>query len=344
MSNNPSENINQDITAEQRKQDHIELAFKSQVKADVIDRRFYYEPMLYAHPTANRPFNFLGKELNAPMWVSSMTGGTGFAKIINQNLAKACGEYKLGMGLGSCRQLLFEDTFLADFQVRKWVGDQPLYANLGIAQIEELIDNKQLGKIDELLKKLEADGLIIHVNPMQEVLQPEGDVIKHSPIDTIKKVLDVAQYPIIVKEVGQGFGVKSMQALLSLPLAAIDFAASGGTNFALLELLRSEQLALDSFKPLAHIGHDANDMVNILNESLEQLNSKRQCNEVIISGGVKDYLDGYYLTEKAQLPAIYGQASAFLKHARGDYETLAAFVETQIKGYQIAQQFLKIRA
>jgi len=336
-----------DINAASRKQDHIELAFEAQVVHNQLDNRFYYEPLLAAHPKKETTsFEFLGKQMNAPLWVSSMTGGTEWAKIINQNLAKVCGEYKLGMGLGSCRALLTDDDCLPDFDVRKLMGDQPLYANLGIAQLEKLIETKQTKKIDELLKKLQADGLIVHINPLQEWLQPEGDIFEKSPLETIKELLQTASYPIIVKEVGQGFGKESLEELINLPLAAIDFAASGGTNFALLELKRSNALSQSLFEPLAHVGHSAEEMVNFCNEiktKFEKQGKKVKCNQIIISGGVKTFLDGYYLTEKINFDAIYGQAAGFLKYARGNYEELQAYTEGQLKGLKVAKQFLKIR-
>lgn len=353
---NPSINYtDSDTNAASRKQDHIELAFEAQVFKNQLDSRFYYEPALAGHPNKQlESFEFLGKQMNAPLWISSMTGGTEWAKIINQNLAKVCGEYKLGMGLGSCRALLTDNECLPDFDVRKFMGNQPLYANLGIAQLEKLIETKQTKKIDELLNKLQADGLIIHINPLQEWLQPEGDRFQKSPLETIKELLQTATYPIIVKEVGQGFGKESLKELLNLPLAAVDFAASGGTNFALLELKRSDTLSKTLFEPLAHIGHSAEEMVNFCNEiKLEYNNNLKdkvntsdksiKCNQIIISGGIKTFLDGYYLTEKINFEAIYGQASGFLKHARGTYEELQAYTEGQINGLRIAKQFLKIR-
>ena len=107
------------------------------------------------------------------MWVSSMTGGTAWAKTINHNLARACKDFGMGMGLGSCRSLLHSNDTFSDFNVRPFIGeDLPLYANLGIAQVEELLERGQLRKVKELVDKLEADGLIIHINPLQEWLQP----------------------------------------------------------------------------------------------------------------------------------------------------------------------------
>ena len=340
----PETHTNPDVTAEQRKADHIELAFRSQVLPSDTDTRFYYEPMLAGHPSEEDglDISFLNKQMKAPVWVSSMTGGTKYANRINHNLAKACGEFGMGMGLGSCRQLLFEDTFLKDFSVRHLIGNYPLYANLGIAQIEELIDDNKLGAIKELLTKLEADGLIIHVNPMQEWTQPEGDIIKRSPIDSIKRVLDLG-VPVIVKEVGQGFGPQSVKALLSLPLEAIDFGASGGTNFSILELFRTDKDLQEAFTPIAKVGHTAAQMVDFVNTAVIELGTQIQCKQVIVSGGIKNFLDGYYYINKLSLPAIYGQASSFLKYAREDYTTLQAHVQRQINGLKVANQFLTIR-
>ncbi len=335
-----------DPTAQVRKQDHIELAFRSQVAAVELDERFYYEPLLSAHPVspALLPFPFLGKTLRSPLWVSSMTGGTALAKTINTNLARACSEFGMGMGLGSCRQLLYANDVLADFDVRDWLGpDLPLFANLGVAQIEQLIDRNEIDRIPALLTKLRADGLIVHVNPLQEAMQPEGDVFRVPPIETIEWLMQVADYKIIVKEVGQGFGPESLRALLQLPLAAIEFAAAGGTNFAKLELLRSDPSTQFTFEKITTLGHSAEEMMGFINALTAELGDRCQAQHLIISGGIRDFLDGYYLLKKSPLSAVYGQASGFLKHAQGDYADLRAFVQSQVRGLELAQAFLRIK-
>ncbi|MBL7802924.1 MAG: type 2 isopentenyl-diphosphate Delta-isomerase [Saprospiraceae bacterium] len=336
-----------DPTAASRKQDHIEMAFQSRVESGELDRRFYYEPMLDPHPepgAAWPPLPFLGKTLRAPLWVSSMTGGTALANVINHNLARACAEFGLGMGLGSCRQLLYSDQYLPDFDVRDTIGPElPLYANLGVAQVDLLLQTGALDRLHQLLTKLRADGLIVHVNPLQEAMQPEGDHFARPPLETVQELLEKTDFKIIVKEVGQGFGPASLRALLQLPLAAIEFAAAGGTNFARLELLRSDPMRRQIFDRLAAVGHTAAEMCAFARQLKTELGDQCRVDNLILSGGVRDFLDGYYLLEKSPLPAVYGQASGFLKHARGDYAELRAFVEAQLQGLALAKAFLKVK-
>ncbi len=329
-----------------RKRDHIELAFEAQLAAAQTDSRFWYEPLLAGMPQDDvwGPIPFAGKELRLPLWVSSMTGGTAQARTINYNLARACREFGMGMGLGSCRSILWGKERFADFDLRDIAGPEvPLFANLGIAQVEQLLADKAADRIEALVAELRADGLIIHVNPLQEWLQPEGDQIRRPPIETIQEVMALMAVPLIVKEVGQGFGPKSMEALLRLPLVAVDFGASGGTNFALLEMLRADEGARAAWLPLARVGHTAEQMVHMANALSEQLGDAQRCTQLIISGGIQSFLDGYYLMSLSKLPAIYGQASAFLRYARADYESLQRYVARQAAGLIVARRYLRPR-
>lgn len=332
-----------DTEINQRKKDHINLALKSQIFES--DQRFNYEPALAGHPKPDEkyPIQLASQTLDFPMWISSMTGGAAIAKDININLAKVAAKFKLGMGLGSCRVILNDDTYLNDFALRAYIQDQPLYANLGIAQVEELINDNQIDKIKELINNIDANGLIIHINPLQEWLQPSGDRYYKSPLDCIKRIIDAIDKPIIVKEVGQGFGPASIQALLELPLAAFDFGALGGTNFSKVELLRQENPRLDALSKTVNLGHTAAEMTNMIQSIHEKHASNLKTNTIIVSGGISSYLDGYYHTQKLPLNAMFGQASAFLKYAQKGYEPLEQFVQGQIEGLQLAHQFLNIK-
>ena len=327
-----------------RKRDHIDLAFRSHMENALADKRFYYAPLLSAHPDKElKPFEFLGKQLRTPIWISSMTGGTEKASKINLNLARACAQFGMGMGLGSCRSLLDNKAHFNDFDMRAVMGNNlPLYANLGICQIETLIKDKALDKVEEMLHDLQADGLIVHINPMQESLQPEGDLLLHSPIETLQAMMEQIKTPLIVKEVGQGMGIKSLKALMELPIQALEFGAFGGTNFAKIELMRHPEKAEQTLEALSKVGHNAEEMLKWTNDIYEN-NKDIQCKELIISGGVTSCLDGYYLMKKSKIPAIYGQASVLLKHAQGEYENLEVYIQSQIKGLQLAEAYLNLR-
>lgn len=334
----------QDSNAQNRKQDHIELAFKSQTAISLIDKRFSYEPVLAAHPSnviTEKPF--LDKKIQTPIWVSSMTGGTEKAFKINSNLAKACAHFKMGMGLGSCRSLLESKERLKDFDFRKTIGnDLPFYANLGIAQVEYLLSENKEQKILDLIQLLEVDGLIVHINPLQEWLQPEGDKISVPPIDTLKRLIDKVNTKLIVKEVGQGMGKESLKALMKLPIQAIEFAAHGGTNFSKIELLRSQPEKQTLYKSIINIGHSAEEMVIDVN-SIKAENDDVLCDNFIISGGIKNFLDGYYLMKKLNAKSVYGQASELLKYAEKSYDELHQYLEMQVEGLKLAEKFLRLK-
>ncbi len=320
-----------------RKADHIVLAERARTSSSDVDVRFNYEPMFFVHPPCEQKWTtkFLSFDLDYPVWVSSMTGGTINAQRINQNLARLCGEFKLGMGLGSCRGLLSDSTLISDFSVRKYLGDQPLFANLGIAQLDELVFQKKTDLVHELVKTIECDGLIVHINPLQEWFQPEGDRFRHPPIETIKRFLDEVRYPVIVKEVGQGMGPKSLKALLDLPIAGIELGAFGGTNFTLLEKLRgSENLSREAF---IRVGHSASEMVALLNAL------PTRGKEFIISGGISTMLDGYELKSKLKANSVIGMASAFLGPALSDYQTLKDFFLRQRESLLVAKSLLEIK-
>jgi isopentenyl-diphosphate delta-isomerase len=221
--------------------------------------------------------------------------------------------------------------------------DLPLYANLGIAQLEESLREKSTDQIEALLSDLRVDGLIIHVNPLQEWVQPEGDRISRAPIETIREFLETVQTRVIVKEVGQGMGPESLRALMQLPIQAIEFAAHGGTNFTKLELLRASDEAGEAYAQMALVGHSAEEMVRFVNTAIQDLGGNINCREIIISGGLSGFLDGHYLMNQLNLPSVYGHASRFLKYAKEDYESLRRFARMQVEGLKLAQSCLKVR-
>lgn len=313
------------------------MAQAAQTTVATQDSRFYYEPLLSPHPRGEIPsMTFADHSFNFPMWISSMTGGTEKARIINRNMAQACEEFELGMGLGSCRPLLDGRQEIADFDVRDLMPNRPLYANIGVAQVEELKRKNKLNLIHEMVAALKATGLIIHVNPLQEWFQPGGDIFLCSPIETITEFVTKAPYPIMVKEVGHGMGPASLKALMQLPLMAIEFAAFGGTNFSVLESRRAGEI---NPQGLSHVGHSAEEMVGFV-QNILRTEQNIKCRQFIISGGVKDVLQGHALTSQLPGHSLFGMAANVLAHAQGEYEELRIWIKSQLNQYAMARSYL----
>ncbi|MCF8360993.1 MAG: isopentenyl-diphosphate delta-isomerase [Prolixibacteraceae bacterium] len=327
----------------QRKNDHINMAATSIPATLGADNRFNYEPLLNAQSAKLPPVYFLGKEMKHPLWISSMTGGSSKANRINHTLAEAAAEFGLGMGLGSCRALLDSDRYFDDFNLRPVLGDElPFYSNLGIAQVEQLLKNKEFSRMADMLEKLRADGLFVHVNPVQEFLQPEGDTFDRPVHETIAQLVDetAGAFKIMVKEVGQGMGPESLAKLMQIGVDGIEFGAFGGTNFASIEMRRNQNGYAAHLYPLSTFGHNAEEMVLSMNKLYD--NHKNHV-QLIISGGIKNFLDGYYLIQKSKMPAVYGMAGTVLRHAMESKTDLFDFIKAEVEGYKFASVFLTVK-
>ena len=181
--------------------------------------------------------SFLGKQLGAPLLISSMTGGTEFAGIINQRLAKVAQKYKLAMGVGSQRVAVENPEVGGTFAVRSLAPDILLFANLGAVQL-----NYQYG-LDQCLRAidlLQADALILHLNPLQESVQTKGDKNFRGLLDKIAVLCSKLPVPVIAKEVGNGISAAIAQKLIDAGVAAIDVAGAGGTSWAKVESERAK--------------------------------------------------------------------------------------------------------
>jgi isopentenyl-diphosphate delta-isomerase len=341
-------------TLASRKTHHLEYAEKSQTRDDLLNKYFDYEPLLAGFPQ-DKKFSALkvgDKELAAPIWISSMTGGASAAGPINKNLARVAGEFGLGFGLGSCRPLLESDEYFDDFNLRHLIGDKGVfYANFGIAQVYSELKKDGAKRLLEILKKLQVDGVFVHVNPLQEWFQPEGDRWFESPLEILtsfSEVLDGAGFDLGVKEVGQGMGPRSLKALMELPVTIVEFGAFGGTNFSFLEGLRAPESDgksnnykdLNSNKDMCYVGHTALEMVNHVNQLLSDKSVNTEGKFFVISGGIRSCLQGLYLVENLKAPACYGMAKPFLEASQGSYEELVNFVSNELETLKMAQTFL----
>jgi isopentenyl-diphosphate Delta-isomerase len=176
----------------------------------------------------------LGRPLRAPLLISAMTGGVRDATVINQRLARAAAEHGVAMTLGSGRALLDDPSLLSTY-----VGAAPdrrpplLLANLGAAQLRRADGPAAAERLVELLR---ADGLVVHLNAVQEAVQPEGEPRFAGVAEQIAAVIErLAPVPVVAKEVGFGVDAADVALLRDAGVAAIDVAGAGGTNWALVE-------------------------------------------------------------------------------------------------------------
>ncbi|WP_343598836.1 type 2 isopentenyl-diphosphate Delta-isomerase [Mycobacterium sp.] len=184
--------------------------------------------------------DFLGARLRAPVLVGAMTGGAQLSGVINRNLAAAAQRLGIAMMLGSQRVMLdgaLGDRAAASFAVRDVAPDVLLFGNIGLAQLTK----DAVPDIVRALQRVGANALAVHTNPLQEAIQRNGDTDFSGSLDRLRDVAGALGYPVLLKEVGHGFGAAGVAELLRLsdepPVAAIDVAGAGGTSWSLVEQL-----------------------------------------------------------------------------------------------------------
>lgn len=178
---------------------------------------------------------FLGHPCKLPIFVSCMTGGSDEGFRVNRNLARAAGERRIPVGLGSIRVLHRHPELFEQFHIKPLAGDAPVIANLGGVQVRDLPH----AWIDEILKRLEVQALAVHLNPGQELFQEGGDRDFRGVLEAFALLTDRLSIPVIVKETGFGINPRLARELVERGAAAIDTAGAGGTNWLLVESVRS---------------------------------------------------------------------------------------------------------
>lgn len=237
---NPS---NLSATTQTRKADHLRICLDEDVQFhETTNGLEHYRFIHCCLPELERheidlTTTFLSKKLLAPLLISSMTGGTEQAGIINHRLAEVAQHYKIAMGVGSQRVAVEKPQVASTFAVRSLAPDILLFANLGAVQL-----NYDYG-LDECLRVvdlLEADALILHLNPLQECIQLKGDTNFKGLVDKISKLCHKLPVPVIAKEVGNGISAAMAQKLIAAGVRAIDVAGAGGTSWAKVESERAQ--------------------------------------------------------------------------------------------------------
>ena len=225
-----------------RKADHIRINLEEDVQFPRLTSGFErYHLVHQALPELDLEdvdlrTTLFGKTLSAPLLISSMTGGTEEARIINLRLAEAAQVRGIAMGLGSQRVAIEDPARAHTFQVRGVAPDILLFANLGAVQLNY---GYALDHCRRAVDMVEADALILHLNPLQEALQPDGNWDWSGLLRRIEQVCHGLEVPVIVKEVGWGISGDVARALVDAGVAAIDVAGAGGTSWSEVEYHRA---------------------------------------------------------------------------------------------------------
>lgn len=294
---------------DQRKADHIKINLERDVHSGLTTGLEHYHFIHQALPeldlkAIDLTLNLFGKKLNAPILISSMTGGTTDAQAINIRLAEAAQAAGVAMGVGSQRAGLEKPELAASFQVRKVAPDVLLFANLGAVQLNYGYGVEECRRAVDVIQ---ADALILHLNPLQEAVQAGGDTNFAGLAKKIETICRKLGVPVIAKEVGWGISEKSAGLLSNCGIAAIDVAGAGGTSWSQVEMHRApDEFTRELAGTFVGWGLPTAEAIQMVKKTIPEM-------IVFASGGINDGLD---IAKCIPLGAtLGGMAGKYLKAA-----------------------------
>ncbi len=319
-----------------RKQQHVELAVGERVKfKQVTNGLERYRFIHNALPELDlgeitTTTDFLGKELAAPIVISSMTGGYADAERINRALAEAAEMYGFAIGIGSARQAMEDGAFRTSYSVmREAAPNAFIFSNIGAIEIARLASSGNIKTLRSIIDLVRADALAIHLNPLQELMQPEGGTDFRGVLAGIALAVKELGLPIIVKEVGAGISSKAAERLIEVGVQVIDVAGAGGTSWSGVEILRHREEDRSWLEPFWDWGMPtANCIFEIA--PLTRVHNRT----LIASGGITTGLDvAKSLTLGADLAGIARPIiTAFMEQGEAGLRTFIDHILFQLRG------------
>ncbi len=255
---------------------------------------------------------FLGREIGAPFMISSMTGGYSAASRLNQRLAEAAEHFRIPLGVGSMRQALENASYRESFSiVRKYAPSIQIFANIGAPEVARGLSREEIGT---MLDMLEADGLIVHLNPAQELFQPEGNTDFRHVLEQLGNITATIPVPVIAKEVGCGISKSAAHKLLQAGVKVIDVAGAGGISWQKVEEVRytrqfgkESRFSLEALDELLNWGIPTAQCLTAMNELKNEF-PEHAGFEVVASGGISSGIDiAKSLVLGARIAASAGQ-------------------------------------
>jgi isopentenyl-diphosphate delta-isomerase len=317
-------------STEARKARHLDVCLHddvaSRLDADWDAVRLRHEALPeFALADVDVATTFLGLPLRAPLLISSMTGGTTRAAEINRRLAVAADAAGIAFALGSGRAMLEDDGLRATFDVRPVAPNVVLFANLGAVQLNYGVT---VADAQRLVATLGANGLYLHLNPLQEAIQPGGDTNFRNLELKIAALCAALDVPVIAKSVGSGIAPSTAQRLLACGVAAIDVAGAGGTSWARVEGKRAGDPTRE------RIAEAFGDWGYATPRATARLRDAFPETPLVASGGIRD---GVHVAKTIALGAdLAGLALPFLRAAQESEAAVAALIDELVTTLRIA--------
>lgn len=324
------------MSIDQRKADHIRINLEENVNFPTLTTGLEHFHLTHqALPEldlaeVDTTVELFGKRLAAPILISSMTGGTAEAERINLNLAEAAEAQRLAMGVGSQRAGLERNETAATFRVRTVAPTLLLFANLGAVQLNY---GYGVDACRRAVEMIEADALILHLNPLQEVVQAGGDTNWRGLLHKIGEVCQKVNVPVIAKEVGWGISSATARRLIEAGVSAIDVAGAGGTSWSQVEMYRAPTERLRRLAAaFGDWGIPTADSLQLVDQARMAL--QRPDLAIFASGGIRTGLD---ITKCVALGAdLVGLATPLLKRAVTSAEAVCEEIDLLATELRIA--------
>ncbi|MDR3187332.1 MAG: type 2 isopentenyl-diphosphate Delta-isomerase [Holosporaceae bacterium] len=312
-----------DRTIACRKDEHLALVCDGSAKSTVCSGFDDYRFEHCAFPETDfaeidTSVEFLGRKMHMPLIISPITGGGDKSAKINKGLAELANDFNLGFSVGSQRVALEDESLEKSFKIRDYAPNVLLFANIGAVQLNY---GYSIDECRRAVDMIDADALILHLNPLQEIFQSEGNTDFSNLLKKIERICSSLEVAVGVKEVGCGISASLAKKICDAGVQIIDIAGAGSVSWPAIESSRSNDVVLR---------HSSNAFLSWGNPTIECLRSipKKLGAKIIASGSVKTGVD---MAKALALGAdICGNASDFLRRIVKSRVECENFVESLI--------------
>ncbi|MDR1361622.1 MAG: type 2 isopentenyl-diphosphate Delta-isomerase [Holosporaceae bacterium] len=306
-----------------RKDEHLSIVLAEQVSDDrsgsSFDNYTFVHNALPEIDFANvdTSLKFLGRKMNLPIMISPITGGSERSKKINRALSELANDFKIGFAVGSQRGALTDKDLEVTYKIRQYAPDILVFANFGAVQLNY---GFSLDECRRAIDMIDADALVLHLNPLHEIFQMEGNTNFSGLLKKIEHICAKLDAPVVIKEVGYGISAELAKKLADVGVYAVDIAGSGSISWGDVEGKKSNDIVKNSVsKVFAHWG-------NSTAQCLEEIAKNVKNIKIIASGGIKNGID---MAKSIAMGAEFcGNASEFLRRVVLSRSESEIFVES----------------